>query len=188
MNPHRDVFKVLHPTLQSWLDTFEQDCQRYGGATYLYNSLVMLGLERPNNPAAIPGSKFDALNLGCDCLAVIADETKDIARQEESIRFWQTREHPFLQDVILEKRDSIVRCRESIALYESMHASHADFNRRVHFLLRNVCQRGMLAKIRAVCLRDLRHAAKNNGQGKIATPSYGRELATFLTYDPQGWW
>ena len=161
MDQHRDVFKVLHPTLQSWLDTFEQDCQRYSGATYLYNSLVMLGLERPNNPAAIPGSTFEALNPGCDCLAVIADETKDIARQEESIRFWQTREHPFLQD------DSIVKCRESIALYESMHASHADFNRRVHFLLRNVCARGMLAKIRAVCLRDLRYAAKNNGRNRV---------------------
>jgi hypothetical protein len=179
MDSHRDVFRVLHPTLQSWLDTFEQDCQRYGGATYLYNSLVMLGLERPNNSSCVQDY--------CDCLAVIADETKDIARQEESIRFWQTREHPFLQDVILENRDSIVRCRESIALYESMHASHADFNRRVHFLLRNVCQRGMLAKLRAVCLRDLRHA-KNNGQGKIATADYGRELATLLTYDPQGWW
>jgi hypothetical protein len=176
MDPHRDVFKVLHPTLQSWLDSFEQDCWSDKGPTHIYNSLAMLGLERPNNSSC------------CDCLAVIADETKDIARQEESIRFWQTREHPFLQDVILEKRDSIVKCRESIALYESMHASHADFNHRVHFLLRNVCQRGMLRKIRAVCLRDLRHAAKNNGQGKIATPSYGKELATFLTYDPQGWW
>ena len=187
MDPHRDIFKTLHPTLQSWLDTFEQDCQRFSGATYLYSSLVMLGLERPNNPAAIPGSTFEALNLGCDCLSTIAEETARIESHEKDIRFWQTQDHPFQQSVILEKRDAIVLCRKEIALYESMHASHDDFNHRVHFLLRNVCADGMLAKIRAVCLRDLRHAVKN-GEGKIATASYGRELATFLTRDPKGWW
>jgi hypothetical protein len=172
MDPHRDIFKTLHPTLQSWLDTFEQDCQRYGGATYLYNSLVMLGLERPNNSSCVQDY--------CDCLEVIAQARQDILDSAEHVKlFPESKEH---------KHKYMCECSKTIDLYTAMHASHADFNRRVHFLLRNVCQRGMLAKIRAVCLRDLRHAAKNNGQGRIATPSYGRELATFLTYDPKGWW
>lgn len=190
MDQHRDVFKVLHPTLQSWLNDFDETLLRYDGATRIYSSLVMLGIERPNNPAAIPGSSFHypRESVGCDCLTVIADETNRIWEHEKDIRFWQTQEHRSPRDVIFVRRDSIVECRESIALYESMHASHASFNHRVHFALRNSGAPGMLGKVRAVCLRDLRFAVKNNGQGRIASPNYGRELATFLVPDPKGWW
>jgi len=181
MDSHRDVFKVLHPRLQLWLDDFDEGLVRFSGPTYIYNSLVMLGIERPNNPE-VSGSR------GCDCLTVISEEMESIVRHERDIRDWNYPSYDYPSYVVL-KRNSIVQYRESIALYEAMHASHADFNHRVHFALRNSGSNEMLGKVRAVCLRDLRYAAKNNGQGRIAAnPDYGRELATFLVPDPKGWW
>ncbi len=189
MEQHRDVFRVLHPTLQAWLDRFDSDCLRFSGATYIYNSLVMLGIRRPNKPLC------DALNhsccshdypqTGCDCLTTIAEARQDILDSVEHIRLCpESKER---------KLEYMCECSRTIDLYTMMHETHADFNRRVHFLLRNAPAFGgraasdLIAKMRAVCLRDLRNQAA--GKSHIAAEaSYGRELATFLVSEPKGWW
>ncbi len=166
MNPHRDVFKVLHPTLEKWLDEFDKDCCGES-TTQIYKSLVMLGIQRPDR-------------AGCDCLTIIAEEQRitDEYREFVLAGFTPTRS----------KAESIQRCTSNIEFYTSKHATHVDFNHRVHFLLRNACRGGIIAKVRAVCLRDLRIGLGSKKTHIVAEPSYGRELATFLINEPKGWW
>lgn len=182
----------MHPTLLEWLATFDEVCQENGGheqcstcprakPTHIYNSLVMLGIERPNMPRL---NLADISSSGCDCLEVIGDEQKNVDRCEEDIRNWHANKlGPFAPTYqwVLDKKSYIAKCQGHIALYNSMHQEHASFNRRVHFILRNTCSKGMIAKLRKVCLRDLRN------QKPIAIHSYGKELKTFLVDEPQGW-
>lgn len=169
----------MHPELLKWLAIFDKDCQTRNSPTGIYNSLVMLGCERPNMPCLDipPGT-----SLGCDCLTIIAEDQKNIVRCEQDIREWHSGNlGNIAYHYVLGKKEYIAKCQEYIELYTSMHQNHGLFNRHVH---RSLTCNGynLLARVRKVCLRDLRNQVK-----PIALASYGKELATFLRDEPKGW-
>lgn len=173
----------MHTTLLSWLASFEESVLS-NTPTEIYSHLVQMGVEKPNSTCIAPRS---GNATGCDCQEIIANAQKHIRESEEWIR-------QFPYDVE-RKRKYIEREQEEIALYTSIHASHAEYNRYVYEIL---LKHGKLAKVRSVCLRDLRGGIVKSYPALVgetsgsdycrhALKSYGEELKTFLVSKPEGW-
>jgi hypothetical protein len=195
----------MHPTLLEWLASFEKTCEensakllRCARPTEVYNSLVMLGIEKPEAPIAV-GESFSGHYVSgplagkqigprvCDCLSTIAEEEtniakslKDIAYISEGIGIRDNADRVYISG----KHEYIAKCRETIALYTSMHETHASFNRQVHESMKT---RGLLMKVREVCLRDNRKHLSGKGRTVTGDEQYGKVLATFLVDKPEGW-
>lgn len=167
----------MHPKIQGWLDQFEQLCSS-DGPTDVYNSLIQLGIEKPNSQEMAAGS---GNKTGCDCLDLIQKDADHIQRLERDILL------PYLsvetREVLKERLESV---KEDLGIWTSMHACHSEYNRKVHAIL----SRYGIQRVRRICLSDLRSNGEIlDGQeyGRVAHKEYGRLMLTFLHPQPKGW-
>jgi len=193
----------MHPNLLKWLAAFDKDCQENssklfvaGRPTHIYESLLMLGVERPNGRAFSPETL-----TGCDCQWIVTEERQNIARCEKDIRDWHAGSPKTLgvtYQCLIDKNKYIEEAQDTAALYESLHANHGEYNRLAHASLK-IHQ--VIDKVRAVCLRDLRGPVKIHSDDPCQMPmtpkawrirnqaqvAHAQDLATFLVNDPKGW-
>lgn len=178
----------MHATLLEWLQEFEKACNEKTPTT-VYNHLVMLGVEMPNSGTVAPRS---GNHSGCDCVQILADTRTNIQKAETDLDTWMRSCSDAERN---RKREYISGLKKDEALYTSLHNSHAEYNRRAHEIL---VRTGMLAKVRACLLRDLRGGVRKTYDAlpgetsaseycRTVLKSYGELLKTFLVKTPEGW-
>lgn len=165
----------MHPTLIEWLQQFENCCNTKT-PTGVYNALVQLGVEMPNSTNVAPRT---GNRSGCDCESSLADLRMRIEDLEKELLSFDS--------VILRERLFKLLADEAFAV--SLHNAHAEYNRRAHEILR---VSGMLPKVRAALLRDIRGGVQNTFSDgveyyAIVQKDYGELLKNFLVKNPQGW-
>jgi len=175
----------MHPQLLEWLQSFDKDCAtRASEPTWIYSSVVMLGVDKPNRPCLYsPG-----VSPGCDCGFLIASCENDTKHAIESIDFWEKFDPDFdpvrREENLKRNRDRIAKNNQEIEFHTWLHTNHAVYNRRVWEIL---AYHDLIAKVRVVCLRDNRKHLRGKGKTITTYKNYGEELATFLLDKPEGW-